>query len=384
MEFRLLGPLEVLTDDGAADVGTGKRAALLIYLLINANEVVSAARLIDELWGEHPPATAAKSVQVYVSQLRKALGANGGLLMTRGSGYVLAVDERELDIKRFERGLSEAERALEAGDAKQAARVARDALALWRGPALYDVAYESFAQTEAARLEELRLVALETRIEAELVLGKHTQLVGELEAVVAEHPARERFRAQLMVALYRSGRQSDALEVYRQGARLLMDDFGLEPSPELRELEQKILNHSEELGAQRAWRPVVRRRQPADATHATAARQRRHGAGLLVAGGALLAAAATFAVIELTGGGPSQQLQQTRDSVAVLDPATGRVVSSVPVGRTPTSVALGAGAAWALNADDQTISRIDGKSKQVETFGIGSTPTDLAVGAGAV
>ncbi|MFL5842256.1 MAG: BTAD domain-containing putative transcriptional regulator [Thermoleophilaceae bacterium] len=386
MDFRLLGPLEVLTDDGAADVGTGKRAALLTYLLINANEVVSAERLIEGLWDEHPPATAAKIVQVYVSQLRKALDANGNVLMTRGSGYVVAVDERELDIKRFERGLSEAKLALEADDAKHAARLARDALALWRGPALYDVAYESFAQIEAARLDQLRLDALETRIEAELALGKHSQLVGELEALVAEHPSRERFRAQLMVALYRSGRQSDALEVYRQGTRLLMDEFGLEPSPELRELEQKIIEHSEELGAQRAWRPVARRRQPADGTPPAAAAQKvRRGARLLVAGGALLAAAVTFAVIELTGGGgPSQQPQLTRDSVALLDPATGRVLASAPVGRTPTSVALGAGAAWALNADDQTISRIDVKSKQVKTFGVGATPTDLAVGAGAL
>jgi DNA-binding SARP family transcriptional activator len=182
MDFRLLGPLEVVTEDGAADVGTGKRAALLTYLLINANEVVSVERLIDDLWGERPPATAAKSVQVYVSQLRKALHANGDLLVTRGSGYVLRVEDGEVDVNRFENALTDARRALEAGEFQAADDAAAAALALWRGPALHDVAYESFARSEAARLEELRLVALETRIDAELALGKHAQLVAELEA----------------------------------------------------------------------------------------------------------------------------------------------------------------------------------------------------------
>src|SRR3954464_14474017 len=161
MDFRLLGPLEVVTKDGPADVGAGKRRALLTYLLINANEVVSAERLIDELWAGQPPATAAKSVQVYVSQLRKALRANGDLLATRGSGYVLALGDGELDIQRFEQRLAGGQKALGAGDARAADAAARDALALWRGPALFDVAYESFAQNEVARLDELRLVALE-------------------------------------------------------------------------------------------------------------------------------------------------------------------------------------------------------------------------------
>src|SRR3954466_1013416 len=157
MEFRLLGPLEVLTEDGAADVGAGKRRALLTYLLINADEVVSAERLIDELWGEHAPATAAKSVHVYVSQLRKALHTNGDVLVTRGSGYELKLGDSQLDSRLFEQRLTEASAALEEGEARQAAELARRALELWRGPALYDVVYESFAQNEASRLEELRL-----------------------------------------------------------------------------------------------------------------------------------------------------------------------------------------------------------------------------------
>src|SRR3954447_16490666 len=299
MDFRLLGPLEVVTQDGSADIGAGKRRALLTYLLIHANEVVSAEQLIDELWGEHAPATAMKSVHVYVSQLRKALHANGDLLVTRGSGYVLTLGEGDLDTQRFARRLAEAQQALEDGDARAAAGAARAALELWRGPALYDVAYESFAQTEAARLDELRLVALETRIDAELMLGEHARLVGELEALVADHPLRERFRAQLMLALYRCGRQSQALDVYRDARRRLTDELGLEPGPELRALEQQILTQSSELAGPRVWRPPAPRPPPSE--QAAAAKRSRRAARVIVAGALLLAAAVTLAVLERTG-----------------------------------------------------------------------------------
>jgi DNA-binding SARP family transcriptional activator/ABC-type branched-subunit amino acid transport system substrate-binding protein/streptogramin lyase len=376
MDFRLLGPLEVTTMEGAADVGGGKRAALLAYLLINANEVVSTDRLIDELWGERPPATAAKSVQVYVSQLRKALHANGDLLVTRGSGYMLKVEGEELDIERFERRLAEAQRALSDGDAETAATTAREALALWRGPPLYDVAYERFAQHEVARLEKLRLLAIETRIDADLVLGRHAELVGELDALVAEHPSHERFRAQLMVALYRSGRQADALEAYRCGSRVLRDELGLEPNPELRELEQKILTHDPELDAPRVLRPRARgRKRPP-------ARGARRGGWLIGAGGALLALVALLALGESLGsGGGSKHLA---NSVAMLDPSSGDIVKFLPVGQTPSDVSVGAGSVWALAADDQTITQIDPRSKRADTFSIGATPTAVAAGAGAL
>src|SRR3954451_876142 len=297
MDFRLLGPLEVDGEDGPADVGAGKRRALLTYLLINPNEVVPTERLIDELWSEPPPATAAKSVQVYVSQLRKALDANGDLLITRGSGYVLRVGDDELDIQRFEHLLAEAQRLLEEGDAKAGRVAARAALDLWRGPALYDVVYESFAQTEAARLDELRLVALETRIDADLVLGEHARLAGELEALVAQHPLRQRFRAQLMLALYRCVRQSEALDVSRDARRLMIDELGIEPAPELRELEQKVLAQDPDLASPRLWRPAARGRTP------TAIRSERRGARLVVAGALLLGIAATLALLDRTGGG---------------------------------------------------------------------------------
>jgi predicted ATPase/DNA-binding SARP family transcriptional activator len=223
---------------------------VLAVLLLHANQVVPAARLIDEVWGEAPPATANKSVQLYVSQLRKALrGRDGGAqpLVTRGGGYVLEVNPESVDVDRFVLAAEEGRRALDAGRPDHAARVLRDGLALWRGPPLADFAYEPFARAEAARLEELRIAALEHRVEADLALGRHHELVAELEAAVDEHPLRERLRGQLMLALYRCGRQAEALEVYRAGRRVLVEELGLEPGPALQRLEQEILTQSVEL-----------------------------------------------------------------------------------------------------------------------------------------
>jgi DNA-binding SARP family transcriptional activator len=249
VEFRLLGPLEVAEHDRLLALGGVKQRSLLAVLLLHANEVVSTDRLIDELWGGAPPATAAKSVQVYVSKLRKELG--DGRLVTRTPGYVLRVDPSESDLARFEQLVAEARRA--APDI--AARKLRDALALWRGPALADLAYEPFAQAEVARFEELRLAALEQRIDADLAAGRHAELVGELEALVARHPLRERLRGQLMLALYRSARQAEALDAYRAARRELADELGLEPSEELKRLEQAILRQDAAIGLPGAARP---------------------------------------------------------------------------------------------------------------------------------
>jgi DNA-binding SARP family transcriptional activator len=227
LEFRILGPLEVLEDDRLIPLGGARQRALLAILLTRANEVVSRDRLIDELWGETPPRTALNTLQYYVSQLRKVLGADR--IVTRSPGYAIRVEPGELDLARFERLLEEG------GDG------VRDALALWRGPALADFVYEAFAQTEVARLEELRLAALERRIDADLGLGYHAELVGELEKLIAEHPLRERPRRQLMLALYRSGRQAEALDAYQATRRALVDELGIEPSPAVQELEKAIL-----------------------------------------------------------------------------------------------------------------------------------------------
>jgi predicted ATPase/DNA-binding SARP family transcriptional activator len=225
VEFRILGPLEVADDGRVVAVPGGKPRALLATLCLSPGETVSAERLIDELWGEEPPETAANALQVHVSQLRKALGAD--VVVRRGAGYELAVAPEAVDLGRFARLVAEARAAEPAG----AERLLREALGLWRGD----------PEVDRARLEELRLGALEARIDADLALGRHAELVPELEALAAEHPLRERLRGQLMLALYRAGRQADALEVYRQTRETLVDQLGIDPSPELQELERSIL-----------------------------------------------------------------------------------------------------------------------------------------------
>src|SRR6266540_3377960 len=231
MLYRVLGPLEVRDGEESLPLAGAKQRALLALLLLHANRVLSRDRLIDELWGDQPPATAVQSLQVYVSRLRKLLP--DGALATRPPGYLLEVDPEELDLRCFERLLAEGHDALAQGDAERAARVLHEALALWRGPALAEFAFEPFAQAEIGRLEDLRLAAVEERIEADLALGRHADLIGELEALIAENPHRERLRGQLMLALYRSGRQAEALEAYQHARRALVDELGIEPSEEL-------------------------------------------------------------------------------------------------------------------------------------------------------
>jgi DNA-binding SARP family transcriptional activator len=239
MEFRILGPLEVVDGGRPVHISGAKERAVLAILLLHANEVVSADRLVDELWGERPPATARKSLQVRVSALRNALGNE--MLVTQRSGYLIGLDAEALDLHCFERLVAEARAALAGDRPDVAARCLRTALALWRGPPLLEFAYQPFAQGAIARLEELRFAALELRIDADLACGLHAEAVAELEALVADHPLRERPRGLLMLALYRSGRQADALEVYRRTRQTLLDELGITPSPALQQLEQAIL-----------------------------------------------------------------------------------------------------------------------------------------------
>ena len=245
MEFRILGPLEVVESGRALRLGSRKQRALLALLVLHGGKVVSRDRLIDDLWHGEPPPAAKVSLRSHISRLRSALGA--ARLLSRPPGYMLVLEPQELDAARCERLLAEARDALAQGRAPQAAEHLRTALMLWRGSVLADVAYEPFAQGEIARLEELRLAVLEERIEADLALGRHADLVGELEALIAEHPQRERLRGQLMLALYRSGRQTDALESYQQVRRILTEEFGLEPSAALKELQRAMLGHDPSL-----------------------------------------------------------------------------------------------------------------------------------------
>lgn len=245
MEYRVLGPLEVRHGEESLPLAGAKQRALLAILLVHANEVLSRDRLIDELWGSEPPETAIQSLQVYVSRLRKLLPPE--TLLTRPPGYQLDVAPDELDLHRFERLLAQGRETLAQGKPERASELLQQALALWHGPALAEFAFEPFAQAEIGRLEGLRLTTLEARIEADLALGRHPDVIGELEALVAEHPYRERLRGQLMLALYRSGRQAEALEAYRDASRALLDELGILPTAELQQLEKAILNHDEEL-----------------------------------------------------------------------------------------------------------------------------------------
>ena len=244
LDFRILGPLEVVADGRPVQLGGPKQRATLAILLLNANRVVSVDRLADDLYAGEAPVTAVTQIQRQVSELRKALGPAHGI-ETQPPGYVLRLAPEQFDLRRFERLAEEAER----GDAARAAGLLRDALDLWRGGPLADLGYESFAQTAIARLEELRLAAVERRIAAELALGRHAQLVGELEQLVAEYPLQERFVDQLMLALYRSGRQAEALDVYRAARTRLVEALGLEPTTALQALERAILAHDPSLDA---------------------------------------------------------------------------------------------------------------------------------------
>jgi DNA-binding SARP family transcriptional activator/tetratricopeptide (TPR) repeat protein len=253
VEFRVLGPLDARAGDEPLPLGGVKQRALLAILLLNANEVVSSDRLIDELWGTETPKTAAKSLQVLVSQLRKVLeparkrGESGQVLVTRAPGYMLELDPDQFDLERFRRLADEGRAALGAGDPESAAAKLRDALALWRGEPLADLTFASFARTDVSRLEEMRLAALEDRIEADLGRGRHAEVIGELEQLVSKEPLRERPRGQLVLALYRAGRQAAALEVYRDARNALVEQLGIEPGRELKDLHAAILDQDPSL-----------------------------------------------------------------------------------------------------------------------------------------
>ena len=247
LEFRILGPLEMLVEGRPVEIVGTRQRALLAILLLRANEVVSRDRLIDDLWGERPPETAANALAALIARLRKALPPD--VVLTRPAGYELRIERRSLDLHGFETLVEEGSAALAAGDPGQASELLRSALALWRGAPLAEFAYEPFAQPATTRLDELRLVAIENRIEADLALGRHLDVVGELQSLVAEHPLRDRLRGQLMLALYRSGRQAEALEAYRTGRRVFVEELGIEPSPALQELEKAILRQDPDAAA---------------------------------------------------------------------------------------------------------------------------------------
>src|SRR5918992_776050 len=263
VDFRILGPVEVRVEGRPLVVAGGRQRALLAALLLHAGEPVSRERVIADLWGERPPDGAVKTVQAVVSRLRRALGGEAARLVSSAAGYRLRVEPDELDLSRFERLCADGRRALAAGRHERAAARLGAALAEWRGAPLADVALEPFAPPEVARLEDLRAAAVEDRVEADLAMGRGAELVAELEGLVAAEPLRERLRGQLMLALYRAGRQGEALDTYREAVRTLDSELGLRPGPELERLQQAILVHDPALlrAPPAGRRPEVERRR---------------------------------------------------------------------------------------------------------------------------
>ena len=369
MEFRVLGPLEVVDGERAIELGGSKQRSVLAMLVLRAGRVVSTEALVDGLWGDTPPATASKSLQVYVSRLRKTLGDD--VIVTRAPGYMLDAGPDAIDVARVET-LVEQARGEPSFDS---ASTLSTALALWRGPALEDLADEPFAQVEVGRLEELRLSALEDRIDADLALGKHAALVPELEAVSRSHPYRERLVGQRMLALYRSGRQTEALEVYRDARTRLMDEIGIEPDPELRDLERRILSQDRSLAA-----PA-----PADAADGTSVvSTTRRRVALALAGVAIASAVAVIATVLLRDSHRSS-IVAAPNSVAMIDPRQNTVVGVVPLGERPTRIAVHGDDVWVLQPDRGTVSHISRSTNAVlGTVGVGGAPSSLVAGARGV
>jgi DNA-binding SARP family transcriptional activator/streptogramin lyase len=376
--FRLLGPLEISVYGRALHLPRRKQRLLLTLLLLSQEDVVSTDQLVEQLWGERPPKTALSSLQNLVSELRKTLGSD--VVRTRTGGYSLGVERASVDVHWFEHMV------VEAGDERRAqvrAQRLRDALALWRGPPLLEFASEPFARVEIARLQELRILAREVLIETELELGYHTRLVGELEALVIEQPLRERLRALLMIALYRSGRQAEALAAYQDARRMLAEELGLDPSDELQQLERAILNQDPTLG--RTARATHALPPPRLAPALQPRRSRVRWAPTAAAaalGTVLLASLIAVLTVALTRG---SHVVIAPNSVAIVDPQTSSVVGNVVVGRRPVALAVGEGGVWVANADDSTVARIDPRTRGiVERVRVGTDSRDLTIGFGSV
>src|SRR5262245_12112160 len=405
-EFGILGPLEVWRSGHLVPLGGPRQRAVLALLLLEANRVVSMDRLAEDLWGGHPPEGWATTLQIYVVHLRRALepdrarGAAGDILVTKGRGYLLRVDPEQLDAARFLHGFTAGRAALEAGRYAEAAGTLRAALALWRGPVLADLADYAFTRPEAARLEELRLAALEARIDADLALGRHDALTAELEHLAGEYPLRERLHGQLMLALYRCGRQAEALAAYRRVRDLLTGELGIDPGEPLQRLHASVLAHDPALDwcprsqtlisaeDDRAGAPVTSprpgrpRRWPAVGSRELA--WARWRARRLLAIGSALAVAAAVSIVVVArpwAGGPTAL---PANSVGLIDAAGGRVGAAVAVG-SPDSLAFGAGSVWAVGRTDGTVSRINPATHAVvQQIPVGTDPAAVTVTGGDV
>ena len=395
MRFFVLGPLEVRHEGRVLSVGGAKQRALLAVLLLRANEVVGRRVLVDELWGEAPPERATHSLNVRLSRLRKTLDLGGhSPLVTQPGGYLLRVAPDELDLHVFERLAEDGRQALRHSDPGHAAASLREALSLWRGGALSDLRSEPFAQVEVDRLEELRLAAIEDRIDADLALGRHSETISELEILVARHPLRERLRGQLMLALYRSGRQADALRVYRETRRELVEGLGIEPGQALRELQGQILRQDDALAspaslsarltmtvrANPAARPVT-----PDSPDSPSPARRQSRRTLVIGAAALVIAASALGAALWAERGSSRPPTASPNTIAVIDPRTNVITATTGVGTRPGAVVAGSGGVWVANLDDRTIARIDPLTRRVvRTIPVAVDVAGLASGAGSI
>lgn len=379
----MLGPIEVLIDDCPVELGGGNERALVAYLALHANHSVSSEAIIDALWGANPPATAREMVRTYVARARKRLGET---VQRRSGGYVLDVPPEAVDVGRFERLCQEGLRQHAAGDRTASAETLARGLALWRGAPLPELQALISGDERVTRLEELRLAAIETRIDAELSLGRATAMVPELDALVREYPYRENLRRGLMLALYRSGRQTDALERYLEGRRVLVDEVGIEPSRNLQELQAAILRQDPDLDPlpsaprpnplESAARHQPRRRASRLYAH------RRAGAVIVAIG--LLAGAGLFAGAVM-GGNPQSPQAVGQHALAVIDPASGAVAASLAIRGVPGPIAVGRGIAWLGDGDDRSVLGIDaGTLERLRTVRLGTFPYELATDGSSV
>jgi YVTN family beta-propeller protein len=385
VEYCVLGPLTVSHEGVQLPLGSPKQRALLAVLVLRANQVVTVDALIDALWGDRAPASAAHTLQAYVSRMRSALraaGAPADVLVTQPSGYLLRVAFHELDLDRFETLAAEGRNALETGAPDRAAARLSEALALWKGPPLADLAFEPFARVDIERLEERRLAALEDRNDAELELGRHAALSAELGSLVQRHPLRERMRGQLMLALYRSGRQGDALAAYRDAHDRLVGELGLEPSRQLQRLEQAILRHDPALDL-----PAATPAPGASDDGKRPAAARRRGpiaavAGLLVAG---IVALALVLHAAAGGGGHVAAADIHANAVVLADTSSLRVLGQQDTDGRPAGIAVGAGAIWVTDAANDRVLRVDRTTHQVQDrIPVGRAPAGIAVTGTAV
>ena len=410
--FGVLGPLEVWLDGALVRVGGPRQRALLGLLLCHANQVVSRDQLIEELLGDQPAATADRILRVRVSRLRKALGDVNGSgqprLQARPPGYLLHVADDELDLHIFEQQVAAGRQALADGNPGRAAELLREAESLWRGRPLADLESEPFAGLEARRLETLRIQAVEDRIDTELALGRHAVVCSELEQLVTEHPMRERLRGQLMIALYRCGRQADALQTYQQGRSLLVEELAVEPGPQLRQLQLAVLEQDPALdlpppAARQDAREAV---SPAGLAPGAAADQSGVAADLPAAPPAgpgtmprpgprrrirritlalgMAAALAVLVLVPLSRHGTAQT-PLNGNLVALVSASDGAVRATVPLQAPPAGVAAGAGSVWVAEPGAGLVARIDPVRRAVEaTIPVGTRPTRVVAAGGQV